>query len=165
MQKKIPTMKTNALFFTLATALLLTACTSDEKEIRTVAYNYLDALGNYRPTDARPYATQQTCDVTLEFMELMVEHTDSSVYADNIPATITVGVVNIIEDTTAIAAFHKSTPSKEQEGKINLVKREGKWRVHEIANIPPFVNMLKADKPRTFTEEQRKNMRQIKIEK
>ncbi|MBR6991497.1 MAG: hypothetical protein IKH97_04665, partial [Bacteroidales bacterium] len=42
----------------------------------------------------------------------------------------------VTDDTTATAAFHKSTPSVEQDGSINLVKRDRKWQVHEVLNVP-----------------------------
>ena len=73
----------------LSAALLFSACANDEAQIRQCAQGYLEAMGNYRPTEARQYATQQTCDVTLSFFEKVMEFTDSSVYANNIPAEIT----------------------------------------------------------------------------
>ena len=110
----------------LAAALLLAACSNDQEQIKQSAYGYLDAMGNYRPTDARPYATQQTCDVTLAFYENVMEYTDSSVYSNNIPAEITIGEIIVADDTTATAAFHKSTPTVQQDGTVHLVKRQGR---------------------------------------
>ena len=120
----------------LSAALLATACASDQEQIKQSAQGYLDAMGNYRPADARPYSTQQTCDVTLAFFERIMEITDSSVYSNNIPAEITIGEITIADDTTATAAFHKSTPSVQQDGAINLVKRQGRWLVHEVIDVP-----------------------------
>ena len=106
--------------------MLLSACANDEEQIRQCAQGYLDAMGNYRPTEARQYATQQTCDVTLAFYERVIEVTDPNVYKDNMPAEITIGDITIADDTTATAAFHKSTPTTQQDGSIDLVKRDHK---------------------------------------
>ena len=123
--------KNNYLFhITLSLlAVLLAGCSNDDKQIRAAAQGYLDAMGNYRPADARPYATEETCNVTLAFFEMLMQHTDPSVYANNIPATITLGDITIAEDTLATVAFHKHTPSKEQDGEVTLVCRDGQWRV------------------------------------
>ena len=129
-------MKLHRTLLLAGAAVLLTACANDEEQIRQCAQGYLDAMGNYRPTEARQYATQQTCDVTLSFFEKVMEFTDSSVYSNNIPATITIGQIVVTDDTTATAAFHKSTPSVEQDGSISLVKRDRKWQVHEVLNVP-----------------------------
>ena len=140
----------------LAFIPLLLACQRDEAKIKRSAYGYIHALGNYQPTEARPYATPETCDTTLAFMEMLVAHTDPAVYADNIPAEITIGKIEI-HDTTAEAAYHKSTPSVEQDGTVHLVKREGQWRVHQIVHIPnlPFPGKS----PRTFTKSELQQMK------
>ena len=91
-------------------AVLLTACANDKEQIRQCAQGYLDAMGNYRPTEARQYSTQQTCDVTLAFFERVMEFTDSSVYANNIPAEITIGEITITDDTTATVTSTKAPP-------------------------------------------------------
>jgi len=153
-------MKKRQNLFLLSLSLLavvLAGCSNDEKQIRAAAQGYLDAMGNYRPTDARPYATEETCNVTLAFFEKLMQHTDPSVYANNIPATITLGDVATYDDTLATVAFHKHTPSKEQDGKVTLVCRDGQWRVHQVIEIP---DMLRdSESPRTFTPEQIEGMR------
>ena len=138
--------------------MLLTACANDKEQIRQCAQGYLDAMGNYRPTEARQYSTQQTCDVTLAFFERVMEFTDSSVYANNIPAEITIGEITITDDTTATVNFHKSTPSTQQDGTINLVKREGKWLVDLVLNVPNLPS--KDQSPRIIPEEDLKGLRE-----
>lgn len=140
-----------------ALLLLLAACGDERGQIQAAAQGYLDAMGNYRPADARPYATKETCEVTLTFFETMMQYTDSSVYANNIPATITLGEIAIEEDTLATVAFHKHTPTVEQDGTVHLVRRNGDWRVHEVIKIPNMLNS--AMKPRTFTPEELAEMR------
>lgn len=135
----------------LSTILLLAACSNDQEQIKQCAYGYLDAMGNYRPTEARNYATQQTCDITLAFFEMIMQHTDSSVYSNNIPAEITIGDITITDDTTATAAFHKSTPTVQQDGTVNLVKRQGRWLVHQVLNVPDLPTP--GQQPRVIPEE------------
>ena len=156
-------MKAKQYLFRISLCLLavvLAGCSNDDKQIRTAAQGYLDAMGNYRPADARPYATEETCNVTLAFFEKMMQYTDPSVYANNIPATITLGDITIEEDTLATVAFHKHTPSKEQDGEIELVRREGRWQVHQVIQIPNLLNA--GDKPTTFTKEQIEEMRRAR---
>ena len=125
---------------TLCALALLAGCSNPTDEIRRAAQGYLDAMGNYRPHEARAYSTDETCNVTLDFFEYMLQYTDSSVYADNIPATITLGEITV-EDTLAIVAFHKHTPSTEQDGQVHLVCRDGVWKVHEVLQIPSLLNL------------------------
>ncbi|MBR1835292.1 MAG: hypothetical protein IJ785_07280 [Bacteroidales bacterium] len=115
---------------------LLAACAGDEGQLREYAQGYLDALGNYRPTEARPYASPETCEKTLAFYEALMSYTDSSVFKNNIPATITLGETSYSNDTCATVAFHKSTPITEQDGTLHMVKRGRKWLAHEVINFP-----------------------------
>lgn len=138
--------------------MLLSACANDEEQIRQCAQGYLDAMGNYRPTEARQYATQQTCDVTLAFYERVIEVTDPNVYKDNMPAEITIGDITIADDTTATAAFHKSTPTTQQDGSIDLVRRDHKWQVHQVLNVPQLP--AKEQGPRILSDEEVKELRE-----
>lgn len=152
--------------FALVATLALSACTNDQKEIEETAMGYLDALGNYRVSDARPFSTPQTCDVTLSFFEAMMANTDPTVYANNIPATITIGEITMNDDSTATVAFHKSTPSVEQDGTITVIKMDGKWLVDQVLDINPMMmQMARAGenpKPRTFSDEEINEMRKNK---
>lgn len=138
--------------------MLLSACANDEEQIRQCAQGYLDAMGNYRPTEARQYATQQTCDVTLAFYERVIEVTDPNVYKDNMPAEITIGDITIADDTIATAAFHKSTPTTQQDGSIDLVRRDHKWQVHQVLNVPQLP--AKEQGPRILSDEEVKELRE-----
>ena len=151
-------MKLHRTLILAGAAVLLTACANDEEQIRQCAQGYLDAMGNYRPTEARQYATQQTCDVTLAFFEKVMEVTDPSVYANNIPAEITIGDITIADDTTATANFHKSTPTVQQDGSIDLVKRDRKWQVHQVLDVPTLPDTNQ--QPRTLSDEEIKALRE-----
>lgn len=154
------------LFTSLLAALLFTACNNDRNAIEKAAFGYLDALGNYRVADARPFATPQTCDVTLNFLDTLAAHTNPQVYANNIPAVITINDVSMTSDTTATVAFHKSTPSTQQDGTIDVVKVDGKWLVDQIIDIPEPLKSLTAPdhapRPRSFSDEEIKQMRDNK---
>jgi len=145
--------------------MLLASCSNDTKQIQTVAQGYLDAMGNYKPAEARPFSTQQTCDITLSFFEDVVEQTDPSVYADNMPATIELGEITI-QDTVAEVAYHKHTPSTEQDGTLHCVKRDGKWLVNEVIAVPGLIRQAVDTTAASRTlddetiEELRKNGRQ-----
>ena len=152
-------MKKRTLILTAAALLLIAACSNnDQEEIRQCAQGYLDAMGNYRPTEARQYSTPQTCDVTLAFFERVLEFTDSSIYANNIPAEITLGNIVIADDTTATVDYHKSTPSTQQDGTIHLSKRDGTWLVNEVLNVPQLPS--KDQGPRTLSDDEIKALRE-----
>ena len=124
----------------LCAGLLMAACSSDEEKIKESAQGYLNALGNYRPAEARPYASVETCEKALAFYEALMKYTDSSVFKNNIPATIALGEISYSDDTSATVAFHKSTPITEQDGTLHMVKRDRKWLAHEVIGFPTVPN-------------------------
>lgn len=124
----------------LCAGLLMAACSSDEEKIKESAQGYLNAWGNYSPAEARPYASVETCEKTLAFYEALMNYTDSSVFKNNIPATIALGEISYSNDTSATVAFHKSTPITEQDGTLHMVKRGRKWLAHEVIGFPTVPN-------------------------
>lgn len=148
------------IIYSLLLALLASACTNDTEKIKQAAQGYLDAMGNYQPTQARPFATKETGDVTLKFFEYVMKNTDPKVYANNMPAEITLGEVTI-HDTTATVAFHKSTPSTQQDGTIDLVKRKGEWKVQQLIKVPPIMNPEARKKQHNFTPEEIRQLKRI----
>lgn len=138
-------LRCRTLFAQSLLVAVFISCSYDKKKISETAYSYLNAMGNYQPSKARPFATPQTSDVTLSFYETVLEHTDSVVYINNIPADITIGEINIFNDTCATVAFHKSTPSTQQDGSINLVKRGNQWLVDEVLNVPKLPSIEQSD--------------------
>lgn len=151
-------MKKNTPIIAVLLALLASACSNDTEKIQIAAQGYLDAMGNYRPSDARAYAAQETQDSTLSYYESLMADMDPALYANNMPATITLGEINI-QDTIAQVSYHKSTPITQQDGSLTLVKRQGEWLAYEVIHVPPI---MKKDSPlhgRVFTEEEIKDMR------
>lgn len=93
---------------------------------------YLDAMANYRIDDAIPYCTKETQESTIETGRSLMAAVDPEYIKSDTPAIITIGDIEITSDTTAIAHFHKSTPIKQHNGQVNLLKRNGKWQVHIV---------------------------------
>ena len=123
--------------------LLLWSCgNGDERAIRQAAQGYLDAMGNYRIMEAAPFATQETVETTLDFVQNHIMPQADSVESfaayirDNTPATIEITQVTLTSDTTADIAFTKTTPAQRQQGHKQLLKRQGQWRVHELIQVP-----------------------------
>lgn len=63
----------------------------------------------------------------------------------NTPAEITITGVDIIDDTTAIVSFHKSTPIQEQDGTLDMHKRGNRWLAHVLINLPPLIKDTQND--------------------
>lgn len=114
------------------------ACNNEEKEIERVSQGYLTAMANYRLDEAKPYATQRTVDVTLDFYRLLLPMVDSTYLAANTPAEITIREVQRRSDSTAIALFRKTSPASTVEDTVHLLKENGQWLVHEVIVIPPM---------------------------
>ena len=64
----------------------------------------------------------------------------------------------VADDTTATAAFHKSTPTVQQDGTVHLVKRQGRWLVHEVLNVPKLPRT--GQQPRTLSPEETKALQE-----
>lgn len=141
---------------TLVILLLLSSCCNNEKkQIEQAAYGYLDAMGNYRIDDARPYSTPQTCSVTLDFLCKIMPSVDTAYISSNTPAEITIKSVQQTSDTTAYVLFHKSTPITQQDDTLQMVKMDGRWLAHVIINVPPLINATLDGGDNTITHRRR----------
>ncbi len=110
---------------------LMSACSNDEKEIREVAYNYSYALANYKIEDATQYCTKETQETSLAYGLELMKGVSAEYIASDTPATIEIEGIEMTSDTTATAQYHKKTPIKDFMAKVNIVKRDGKWLVHD----------------------------------
>ncbi|MBR1517009.1 MAG: DUF4878 domain-containing protein [Bacteroidales bacterium] len=131
--------------FLLSFACLLGSCTedADQKAIKEVALNYVDATSNYDLELAEQYATQQTKDITLSFFKKTVmPHLDSATMQKNMPAENEIVRVRMISDTTAVAYYHKKTPRDEYTDSLNVVKQNGQWLVDFVVVIPSYLNLI-----------------------
>ena len=114
----------------LLVVLCLTACNTEKKEMKEVAYNYCFATGNYQIDEAEHYATKETIEKTLPMARFFVSQIDTAYIVSDTPAEITITKVKRTTDTTAFAIYHKITPIKDFSDTLQLRKREGKWLAH-----------------------------------
>lgn len=134
---------------------LTAACDSDKKEIARVAQGYLEATGNYRIDEAMPYANQETRETTLTYLrDNLIPDTPQEYIDANTPATIVIDEIVQIDDT-AVVFYTKTTPIKEVESEILVVREEGGWLVSIPMEIPDsnrtnhsgeLISISKADK-------------------
>ncbi|MBR6291616.1 MAG: hypothetical protein IKR33_02330 [Bacteroidales bacterium] len=118
--------------------LALMACNSEEHKVRQAAQGYLDATANYDVQGAVPYATKQTRENTLPFMEKLIALTDTAYIASNTPATVVIDSVQMLDDTSYVF-YTKTTPIKVLSHKICVVKEDGQWLVDVIVRADaPF---------------------------
>lgn len=148
------------LLSTVALLLTLCGCNGGErKQIEQTAFAYLDAMGNYRIEEAKPYSSPRTIETAIALCERIMPSVDTSYIKSNTPAQITIKSVHIETDTTAYVLFHKSTPITQQDDTLRLVKIEGKWLANVVINLP---NSLSDDtipaRERRLTQEQLKSM-------
>lgn len=142
-------------------AITLCACNNEKREVERISLGYLDAMGNYRLDEAKPFATQRTVDVTLDFYRRLMPMIDSAYLAANTPAVVSIRKVQMLTDTTAIALFHKSTPASSVDDTLHLLKEDGQWLVHEVIVIPPmFVTDTAVARQRRIKLEEAKKMQQ-----
>lgn len=126
----------------LSFVIMMASCKSDERMIEKNAMGYLMAMGNYRIAEAEAYATNNTINNTLHFIEnTIMPNLDSSYLAKNTPATIVINDISIINDTAAEVSYTKTTPIQVQEGKLNMVKENQEWKAEVLINIPQFMNV------------------------
>ena len=123
-----------AILFTCCEASCTNKVPKSKKKIKKVAYMYLDAMANYRIDNAVPFCTKETREGVIETGRALLQSVDTNYIKSDTPAKITIGDIDLTSDTTAIAHFHKSTPLKEHNGQVDLVKRNGKWKVHIVLN-------------------------------
>ena len=132
----------NIITTTILTALgiLMAGCASDQKKIERAAYGYLDAMGNYRIEDAYDYATEETQSKTLDIIQqYIMPTTDMDYIKRNSPATITITGIEMTDDTSVIVSYHKTTPIQEQDGTLDMRKRNNKWKAQVLINLPNII--------------------------
>lgn len=123
-------MKQNNTLALLATVLLLTACASDEEKIEKVAYKYSYAMANYDVDGAEKYATPETVETTLNTARGLLTIVDTNYIKSDTPATIEITNIQIVDDTSAVVTYHKTTPIKDFSATLDVRKRHGRWLAH-----------------------------------
>lgn len=124
--------------------------------VKKAAYGYLMAMANYKVDEAVPYCTIETQKGVLaksREMVIQMNLSDSTYIKKDTPARIEILSVEMINDTAAIAHYHKTTPfPKDMNGQIDLVKRDGKWLVH-IPTKEPEGAKNAPEMPETISKE------------
>ena len=147
-------MKKTHLFLALIVfAAAMTACDSERQQIREAAKGYLDGVANYDFDAAEPYATAETREQTFTFFRQITEVTDTNYIKSNTPATIRIKRVKKSSDSTATVFYHKSTPIKEVDDSVLVVKQGEQWLVETLIEVPPMVQfMINAKKDSTLLQ-------------
>ena len=126
----------------ICSILLLSAsnCNTERSMITRTAFDYLDAMGNYRIAEAEAFSTEQTQKETLKYIEeYIMPDVDSSYLEKNTPATIEIKGVRMVNDSVARVAFHKTTPITTQDDTLTLHKENGQWKAHVLMRAPSFM--------------------------
>ena len=131
------------LIIIAAIALTAANCNTERSLIESSAYNYLDAMGNYRIAEAAPFASEQTQGTTINYiLNNIMPNMDSSYILQNTPATIKLKGVRMINDSTARIGYRKDTPITHQNDSLTLVKRNGQWQAHVVIKVPKIVSSM-----------------------
>ena len=132
---------------------LCCSCNSDERAINKVAKGYLNAMANYQIADAYQYATEETCNTTLSFVENdIMPHLAPNIISDNTPATITIDSLELSNDTTALVFYSKTTPLGDMSDQITLHKRGSKWKVHLVIAASPITGLFHSANSKAQTQ-------------
>lgn len=119
--------------------LCLTACTEDirEKAVRENAEKYIRALAEYDFEAARPYATLETQQRTLDFIESNILPTiDSASIKQNTPAKLTIDSIVFSSDTSARVFYRKTTPIQTNTpATVDMRLRNGQWLAHQLIDF------------------------------
>lgn len=139
----------------MATLMSIACSNTPKNDIECAAQGYLDAMGNYLPEEAIPYATSFTREHTIPTIRQIITLSDTAYMNSNKPATITIHSSRMLSDTTAVVYYHKSTPIKEVDDSVAVVLEEGKWLVDFRMPYIPFLNVNKDSVNRQFAIEKR----------
>ncbi|MBP9989823.1 MAG: hypothetical protein KBT45_00090 [Bacteroidales bacterium] len=126
----------------ISSILLLSAsnCNTERSMITRTAFDYLDAMGNYRIEDAEAFSTKQTQEETLKYIEeYIMPDVDSSYLEKNTPAKIEIKGMRMVNDSVVRVAFRKTTPITTQDDTLTLHKEDGQWKAHVLMRAPSFM--------------------------
>lgn len=126
--KKVSIMLVGIVFFGCC-------CKHEQKMVEKAAYEYSYAMANYQVDEAEKYATEETKSTTLNMARKIVKMVDSNYIKSDTPATIDIIDVKLVNDTCAVATYHKITPQKDFSDTLQLRKRDGKWYAHVIPQM------------------------------
>ena len=154
----------------ISTLIVLTAlfggCTSTQDLIEEVAYQYSFAMANYDIDQAEQYADNETRQTTIKTGRGFLTLIDTNYIKSDTPANIEIVNTEIINDSTAIVTYHKTTPIKDFNGTVEVRHKDGKWLVHSPTRVrnevlPESIEKNLSSSDSTFDSEQNKEMRQF----
>ena len=123
------------IFMLVAIVFFSCCCKHEQKMVQKAAYEYSYAMANYQVDKAEKYATEETRNTTLTMARRIVEKVDPNYIKSDTPATIDIIDVKIVDDTSAVATYHKVTPLKNFSDTLELRKRDGKWYAHVLPKM------------------------------
>jgi hypothetical protein len=136
-------MKNFLVFITLAlTIVIFGSCKNEQTSIEDAAMGYLTAMGNYQIKEAEAYASEETIEKTLRVIEVVImPNLDPNYVKQNTPASIEIKEVDRLSDTTAEVKYVKTTPLQVQEGSLDMVKRNKKWKAQVLIQFPEVMKI------------------------
>jgi len=129
----------------VAVVLFSCCCQHEQKMVEKTAYDYSYAMANYQVDEAEKYATEETKNTTLVMAKGIVEKVDPKYIKSDTPARIEIIDVKMVNDTSAVATYHKVTPLKDFSDTLELRKRDGKWLAHVMPKMVERPSASKAD--------------------
>ena len=124
------------LVFIIALVLTVFSCQNmQENQVKEVAQQYLEAVGNYRFEEGRTFVT----DSSYSYIDRMINVVKSMNKEDiekNLPVEVTIKQVTINQDT-ALVNFDTHSPLFSHNGNIYLVRqKDKKWLVDLSKSFP-----------------------------
>ena len=119
----------------IAVVFFSCCCKHEQKMVEKAAYEYSYAMANYKVDEAEKYATEETKNTTLVMARNIVKKVDPAYIKSDTPATIDIIDVRMVNDTCAVATYHKITPQKDFSDTLELRKRNGQWFAHVIPHM------------------------------
>ncbi len=111
-------------------ALLCAGCSSTQDLVEEVAYKYSYAMANYNIDEAEQFADHETKKTTITTGRGLLAMVDSNYIKSDTPAKIEIIKTELVNDTTAVVTYHKTTPIKDFTGTVEVRKQDGEWLVH-----------------------------------
>ena len=123
------------LFIILGLSLILFSCHNKEDQVKEVAQNYLEAVGNYRFEEGRVLVTDSS-QIVIDWMTNFVKNMSEEDKNRNLPVEITINQVTFDKDT-ALVNFDTKSPLYSNNGNVYIVRQDnGNWLVDLRKTFP-----------------------------
>lgn len=134
-------MKKYAKTLLAAVAILSASACQNDTQLKKNALGYIEAMAAYDINEARQYATPETQNLTLDYIEnTLLPLLDSSYITSNTPADIHIDSIVHTNDSTATVYFTKKTPINPKiNANVDMHLRNGQWLAHQIIKPLPLL--------------------------